>query len=88
MFGFGYNTKAETLERLRRIEQLDKEMEQMKRLYAPLVRVLLPMRYEWQKAGVPVRDKTITLSTVAWPEQFKKGVDRVLGFNINWVYWV
>jgi len=75
---------AEIKRSIENIEKSIAEMEEMGRLYSPLVRVLLPERKRRLFAGIPLAEMSIELSAKIWPNQFKAGVDRCVGFNIKW----
>lgn len=75
---------AEILESVSNIEKSIVEMEEMGKLYGPLVRLLLPLRKEMCLAGVPLEGRSVSLCAKDWPKQFEKGVDRVVGFDIKW----
>ena len=73
-----------TIDRIGRIDRICNEMTRMQELYSPLAQFLMPIRRKYMERGGPVADLRITLEASRWQKQFKAGVDRCVGFNIDW----
>ena len=53
-------------------------------MIAPLVNLLLPTANDMARARVPTGQRFVVLDHRNWPEQFKHGIDQVLGISITW----
>lgn len=74
-----------TADRLDNIGQIILSIEEMQRLYSPLLPHVIRVRYTMDMAGIPREGRVIDLSANDWPDQFRAGVDRIAGLDIKWV---
>ncbi len=70
--------------RIGRIEQRSKEMDELCALMGPLAKHLIPIRRDMNRQRLPMSGRTIELNKNAWPKQYKKGINRCMGFDIHW----
>lgn len=77
------NTK--TAERIDNINKTIADMNNMSRLYSPLATLLLGECKKLDIEGVPRFGRTVNLNKDDYDKQYEAGINRVVGFDIQWV---
>jgi hypothetical protein len=74
-----------TLQRIENIETICAAIDSMAEVMNPLAKYLLPIKKELDLASASHEGRKISLNKDKWEEQYKKGVDRCVGFDISWI---
>lgn len=60
-------------------------IEEMGRLYKPIMLKMMGFRRAFDRAGAPLNERSVKLSKARYKNQFDGGVDRCCGVDIDWI---